>query len=332
MAKHETIEMPKVGIFADISNADYHGGPGISKSGLDIIRRSPLHFKASRDAEKRVPTAAQREGTIIHDLVLEPETFWDRYAKPFDPCWAPTAIVTTDDIKEKLKALGLKVSGNKPELKARLLEADPDARFLDDIKAEYEAQVGDKELITQDEFNKAQAIAAAVMAHPVAGKLFAKGSGIAELSCYWTDEKTGVLCRCRPDFWRHDGLVVDLKTTVDASPEGFSKSIEAWRYYVQDPFYRDGMTASIAQSGSDRKPPKAFVFVAVEKTAADGKSYAVGVYHLDSDSVEVGRREYRENLDTYAACVGADQWPGYGDKIQPIGLPEWRLRREFGEE
>lgn len=326
MAKHEPIQVPRVGIFADIPNADYHGGPGISKSGLDKIRRSPLHYRASLDVQKE-PTAAQREGTIIHDLVLEPQSFWDRYTRPFDPSWAPTALVTTDDIKDRLKALGLKTSGVKAELKARLLEADPDARFMDDIKAAYEADCGDKTIITAEEFAKAKAVADAVMAHPKAGQLLAPGSGVAELSCYWTDEKTGVLCRCRPDFWRHDDIIVDLKTTTNAGPE-FSKSVADWRYHVQDPFYQDGIKAAIRQSGSDRKPPKAFLFVAVEKTAP----YAVSVYLLDSDSREIGRREYREDLDTYAACLGTDKWPGYGDKIQAIGLPEWRINREFGEE
>lgn len=328
MAKHEAITVPRVGIFAGIENAAYHGGPGISKSGLDKIRRSPLHYRASLDVQKEA-TAAQREGTIIHDLILEPATFWDRYTKPFDPAWAPTAIVTVDEIKERLKGHGLKVSGNKADLKTRLLEVEPDTRFMDDIKAAYEADCGDKVVITAEEFARAQAVAAAVMAHPIAGKLLAPGSGVAELSCYWTDEKTGVLCRCRPDYWRHDDIVVDLKTTTDASPEGFAKSIQNWRYHVQDPFYQDGIRAAIQQSGSDRKPPKAFLFVAVEKTAP----YAVSVYRLDSESAEIGRREYREDLDTYAACLGTDSWPGYGDKIQPIGLPEWRINREmFGGE
>lgn len=327
MAIHEVVEVPKVGIFEGIPNAEYHGGPGISKSGLDIIRRSPMHYKASRDVKKE-STTAQREGTIIHDLVLEPGTFYERYAKPFDPAWAPGAITTTDEIKDRLKGLGLKVSGVKAELKARLQEADPRVRFMDDVKADYEAKVGHMELITAEEYAKAHAIAAAIKAHPIAGKLLAPDAGVAELSCYWTDEKTGVLCRCRPDFWRHDDIVVDLKTTVDASPEGFSKSIESWRYHVQDAFYQDGIAAAIFQSGSDRKPPKAFVFVAVEKAAP----YAVAVYRLDSDSVSIGRREYRENLDTYAACSGANVWPGYGDKIQAIGLPEWRIRRELGGE
>lgn len=329
MTKHEAISVPQndhpVGIFADIPNEVYHGGPGVSKSGLDLIRKSPMHYKASRDVKKE-STAAQREGTLIHDLVLEPATFWDRYARPFV---APEgAVSTVEEIKNLLKDRGLPTSGKKADLQARLAEADPYVVFLDELKAEYLEEVGDKTVITEEEYVKAQAIAASVLSHPIAGKLFAAGAGDAELSCYWIDEKTGVLCRVRPDFWRHDRLVVDLKTTVDASPEGFSRSIEKWSYHVQDPFYQDGISAAIQQSGSDRKPPKAFIFVAVEKTAP----YAVGVYRLDADSAEIGRREYRENLDTYARSLATDNWPGYSTKIEAIGLPEWRINRELGEE
>lgn len=329
MTKHETITAPLAGIFAGIPNADYHGGPGISKSGLDLVRRSPLHYKASLEAVKKEPTPAQREGTMVHDLVLEPTEFWERYARPFDVASAPGAIATTDEIKDRLRASGLKVSGTKAELKSRLLEADPGAVFLDDLKADHAASAASKTIITAEEFQRAEAMAAAVMEHPIAGKLLAPEVGVAELSCYWTDPKTGVLCRCRPDFWRNDDIVVDLKTTVDASPEGFSKSIESWGYHRQDAFYQDGIRAAIEQSGSDRARPKAFVFVVVEKAAP----HAVAVYRLDSDSAEIGRREYREALDTYAACQGRGEWPGYGDRIQAIGLPAWRLNRElFGEE
>lgn len=327
MAKHETIQTPVVGIFAGIPNADYHGGPGISKSGLDIIRRSPMHYKAARDAGPRESTPAQREGTIVHDLVLEPESFWDRYARPFV---APEgALDTVDDIKARLKDLSLPVSGKKQELKERLALVDSEAVFLDDLKDAYYTSVAGKAIISTEELAKAQAMADAINAHPVAGKLLAPGTGDAELSCYWVDEVTGALCRCRPDHWRHDDIIVDLKTTNDASPEGFAKSINDWRYHVQDPFYQDGIKAAIAQSGSERAAPKAFLFVAVEKTAP----HAVAVYRLDSESVDIGRREYREDLDTYAACAGSDVWPGYGDRIQAIGLPEWRIRREqFNEE
>lgn len=312
------------GVYSGISNADYHGGPGISKSGLDVIRKSPAHFKQSRAEGYKEPTPSQRLGTLVHALILEPETFWDEYAMPFVS--PEGALSTNDEIKARLKLAGEKVSGNKSDLIERLRAVDPTAVFLDDAKAAYAAEVGDKEIITAEELEKVEAIRDSVMSHPKAGKLLSPDEGVAELSCYWTDPLTGVLCRCRPDFWRHDGIIVDLKTARDASPDGFEQSIEGWRYYVQDPFYQDGVSAAVEQGVNEMNmpSPKAFVFVAVETVAP----YAVAVYFLEAFDRDIGRREYQEDLATYAECLGSDSWPGYSDKIEPIGLPAWRRRQE----
>lgn len=68
------------GIYDGISNADYHGGEGVSKSGLDIISRSPLHMKFVMDAANdNQPTAAQRIGSAAHARILEPELFAQEY-------------------------------------------------------------------------------------------------------------------------------------------------------------------------------------------------------------------------------------------------------------
>ena len=72
----------KTGIHDGISNADYHGGPGISKSGLDLIARSPLHYWSAYLDPNRVPreeTDAMRLGTAIHAAVLEPDVFASGY-------------------------------------------------------------------------------------------------------------------------------------------------------------------------------------------------------------------------------------------------------------
>ncbi len=312
----------KPGIYSAIPNAVYHSGPEISKSGLDIVHKSPAHYKAAKKAGPKSSTPDQRIGTIVHDLILEPDEFWDRYAVPFE---APEcALVTVDDIKGRLKDLDLKITGKKDELIERLREADPEAVFLDDARAAYLEEVGEKEVITAEELAQVQAIRDSVMAHPAAGRLLDPKRGQAELSCYWTDEKTGVDCRVRPDFWRDDDIVVDLKTSRDASPRGFEKSVQDWRYHVQEAFYMDGIAEAIRQGKTDRKLPKAFVFVAVEKVAP----FAVSVFRLDTASVAIGRREYREDLDAFAAAKVADTWPAFSDKIEMCGLPEWRLRQE----
>ena len=92
------------GIYFDLSNAEYHGGPGVSKSGLDLIAKSPLHFDAARKAandDEREPTPAQRFGSAFHALVLEPEVFRAEYCLALRRQDVPEAI----DDREVLAAM-----------------------------------------------------------------------------------------------------------------------------------------------------------------------------------------------------------------------------------
>ena len=64
------------GFYKDVPNEAYHTSPGISKSGLDLINRSPAHYKF---APPRKPSAAMQIGTAIHTAVLEPVVFEREY-------------------------------------------------------------------------------------------------------------------------------------------------------------------------------------------------------------------------------------------------------------
>lgn len=57
-------------------NDAYHSGPGISKSGLDLIARSPAHY-AYRTASE--PTRAMVIGSATHAAILEPAEFDKQY-------------------------------------------------------------------------------------------------------------------------------------------------------------------------------------------------------------------------------------------------------------
>ena len=70
----------KPGMYPDISNEDYHAGPGLSSSGVKQILKSPLHYKHQYiDGNKSGGSAAMALGTIVHTLVLEPSLFDDEY-------------------------------------------------------------------------------------------------------------------------------------------------------------------------------------------------------------------------------------------------------------
>ena len=60
----------------DLSNEAYHASSAISKSGLDLIARSPAHY-AYRSPS--APSRAMEMGTAIHTALLEP----DRYATEY---------------------------------------------------------------------------------------------------------------------------------------------------------------------------------------------------------------------------------------------------------
>jgi hypothetical protein len=68
----------KTGIYTSdqLTNEQYHSSDGISKSGLDLILRSPAHY---RFAEKLEPTRAMEIGTALHCAVLEPDRFATDY-------------------------------------------------------------------------------------------------------------------------------------------------------------------------------------------------------------------------------------------------------------
>lgn len=68
----------KPGIYTcdQLSNEQYHAADGISKSGLDLIMRSPAHY---RFGERKEATRAMEIGTALHCAILEPERFATDY-------------------------------------------------------------------------------------------------------------------------------------------------------------------------------------------------------------------------------------------------------------
>ena len=191
-------------------------------------------------------------------------------------------------------------------------------RRTKDGKAQWEAateaaEAAGAELISNDDAQICMQIAGQVRSHPTARKVFSTGQ--AELSCFWTDEETGVLCKCRPD-WLGMPLVVDLKSTEDASAEGFAKSAWQYRYWVQAAWYVDGIEQATGQR------PDAFVFAAFEKSAP----YASAFYFADDAMIQMGRAEYRRLLRVYADCLAAGRWPGYTTDVTPLGVPGWAMK------
>jgi len=63
----------------EISLEEYHAAEGISKSGLDLIHRSPAHYRQERVCPTPA-TPAMLWGSMFHMLVLQPDLFAATYA------------------------------------------------------------------------------------------------------------------------------------------------------------------------------------------------------------------------------------------------------------
>ena len=208
-----------------MDNESYHRHPAVSKSRLDSIARSPLHYWAKHLDPNRWPaeaTPAMVIGSAVHTSVLEPDE------------WDATYAVTPAGINRRTNA----------------------------GKAEWDVfttAAGSRTVISREDADLVGKITEGVFAHPAAGGLLGL-PGKAETSLFWKDAETGLECKCRPDFLLDDGsTIVDLKTTESASPADFMQSIVKFRYHVQAAWYLHGVEQATG------KRPEQFVFVAVEK-------------------------------------------------------------------
>jgi len=261
-----------------MDNATYHAHPAISKSHLDKIARSPLHYWARYIDPNRVapePSPQMRLGTALHTHVLELSR-WDE-----EIAVAPQCDRRTKAGKEAFAA--------------------------------FEASSVGKTVITADDAEQVMAMGRAVMRHPAAAMLLGL-TGKPETTHMWTDAITGLDCKCRPDWFTDDGtIVVDLKTTKDASPRGFRQSVANFAYHKQAAWYLHGLEQSTG------KRPDQFIFICVESSAP----YACAVYAADAEMIERGHEQAMGDLGKLAACRATDSWPSYSDQIEMISLPAW---------
>ena len=191
------------GIYHDLSNEQYHSGPGVSKSQLDDVAESPATYiwrkNAPVDTDK---LQALDMGTALHCLLLEPDEFDSRFIK------APDFNRRTKDGKAE------------------------ESEFLKNC-----ADTG-KTVIEYEDHRKLLLMRESVMAHPDARWLLEQ-AGSSESSIYWTDEETGELCRCRPDrMLDNHPIILDVKKVDDMGR--FERHVEEFRYHVQNAMYSDG--------------------------------------------------------------------------------------------
>ena len=170
--------------------------------------------------------------------------------------------------------------------------------------AKADALAAGKQPLLTKELEQVKAMHDSVMRHSIARELFTGHK--AEESVFWKED--ALTLKCRPDAWK-PGQLVDLKTTVDASPGSFGKTAHNFGYHQSAAHYIDGVKAATGEE-------LPFTFVLVEKTAP----YLVSVVELDWEAIDLGRALNDRAKRIYRECADTGNWPGY-PTAEPISLP-----------
>lgn len=288
----EVIDTPAPGTYPDTSMRDYHRWDAMSNSRLTALRRSPAHLQAYI-AQQSTDTVALAIGRAVHSAILEPDDFTSVY-------------VVAEQCGATKKGDGLRC-GNAGVMLSH-------GGWLCGVHAKGISSVTSVTVLPPNDYAVCLGARDAVHAHGRARGLLT-GNGGNELSILWTDIVSGVACKARLDRYSPaiaGGAIVDIKTTRDASPLAFERSIFNFGYHRQGAHYLAGANAS-------GLPAQHFAIIAVEKEPP----YAVAVYRLTEGALDAGAQQITPLLARYAACQTANHWPAYSEDVQDIALPNY---------
>lgn len=268
----------------------YDAIDAVNFSSLKHILVSPLHYQdyLKQQLEEKDEKQEEEElvrfatGTLTHGKVLEGKDLITEFAiKPKkDSTGRAMSFATTEGKLWKAQ-----------QVKPILTQAQADAaRFMSDAVAK------DKQ-------------AAAILKHCTEREVITQG------------EIAGVKCKALLDCWGRDTdqlvVIPDLKTTLDASPDGFAKKCANLDYDMQCHFYR---VLKADEMKMESLP--SWLWIAVENS----RPWAVQCYSPDTDAVMSGRRKVEQALTRLRVARESNNWPAYGGGIKVLSLPKWATR------
>ena len=310
------IPPPEPGIYFDVPFATYLAWDAASASMLKVIR---AHCPAMAKYQMDHPQTDVEDkdwavfGRLFHLLCTEPDKAKTDYIAI--PPTYPSEKPTGRGAKKVVEISEKPWTGNATYCKTWLQEQREAGRTP--IRASGDAQ--------SPGIAEAHAMADAVKAHPMLGRIIANGR--AEVSVVWRDPLTGVLCKGRYDIWVPAAVVaVDLKSARNARTEIYWSDAFKRGLHIQVAMYIDSLHA-LGKVPADK--PVWFLIGAAEKAPP----HLVNVFEIYDDPgddsydwLDLGRKDYRSLLATYAQCLKTGVWPGYSEEPQSMMLPPWALK------
>lgn len=271
----------------------------ISYSGLKNIKKSPAHYRQYKDEPLDVETDAMAFGSAYHMYILEPERFEQEYY-----------VFDDDAIYQVLIGEGFKSPRSTKQYKEWM---ESEMRLI-----------GDRKTIEKAELQKIKDMKEKLFSHYYCRALLSGGE--AELSIIGELDTTDgpINIKAKPDYIkRNKHFIVDLKTTFDASVDGFTRAAADNDYHIQAALYSDLM-----EMITDDGRGWTFFFIAQEKK----KPYAFNIFEASPQFIGQGRYEYEQLLKLFKMSMTEQRWPGYqvfcewkSGNIE-LNLPKWAVK------
>lgn len=281
------LKIPQLGpgIYEKVSTEVYFGQDSISRSdlvdpsGTSQTPWTPAKFKFFKDRPdlRKKPTKPQIIGDAFHTKILEPELFKTRYA-----------ISPFESFRTKNSQLW----------------------------ADEQAAAGLK-ILTKEQVDMIDMMEQKAREHGQFSNVFRRAGSRKEVTIIAQHPQTGLMLRARYDMLVPGNALVDLKSCLDASPEGFGKQVWNLEYGAQASFYR--MVYNLQATAGDKK--EEFIFFAFEKEAPYLSSFFVVPHVL----MEYWDKVINARLYMIASSMKTNKWPGYSEEIEEFELPRYAI-------
>ena len=308
-------ERPKFnpGWHTSISNEDYHGSSGWSSSDLKVLlEQTPSMLKHRKDEPRDEPSATQMRGTALHSLVLEPENFNN------------DVIIHPGNIRKPTDAQRNSKNSSESSL-ANIAAYD---KFQVDSKG--------KAVITKEVFEEVQKMADNARNHPVIGKLladiYAETSVYGWYSPYDYEDRTenSMMFKCRPDaVARGYPVIIDIKSTKDATQTSFSRDIIKYHYNMSAAMYLNlcNQCPELLEAVGV-KAFTHFVFVCIENVPPYQVNWCELSLLEDSSSYrsyDIGRTQYKIAARRLSSAI-ENGFESFSLDPWQVELPPWAER------
>lgn len=256
-------------IIEGIPNLEYHSSPELSRStAWNLITTCParvIHDKRNPGSS----SSALILGNGFHSATMEPKLFEEEYE--IKPSQIDGKSALTKHYKEKF---------------SEMQEDDTSKTWL-----------------SRSEWEMCSDMADSANSNPWFKRTLESGKFIIEGTGFFECE--GVKCKVRPDLYDPEtGVIIDLKSTQDASPRGFRSSVRKFGYDFQVAFYMEGLRRMGLKA-------TAFIFLAVEKKAP----YLSAIYQINGMDIERQSRQMLKACQIWANCSATETFPGYSEEV-----------------